>query len=217
MSLFSEARTHMIDCQLRVNDVNDERVISAVEAVAREKFVPKSKQAVAYVDGDIQLGENRALMEPMVFGRLLVAADIQPKDLVLDVGCATGYSAAVIAGLADAVVALESDTDMAAKAETILAEQEIMNVAVVTGDLCKGVAKQGPYDVIFIEGVVERVPVGLLNQLAENGRLITVQDDGGVGRVRKFVKTADGVETTTLFDATIPPCPGFENNKGFVF
>ncbi|NVJ99580.1 MAG: protein-L-isoaspartate O-methyltransferase [Alphaproteobacteria bacterium] len=211
------ARSHMIDCQLRPNEVNDERIIAAIENVARELFVPKAKRSIAYVDEDLEIGEGRFLMEPMVFGRLVTAADIQEKDVVLDVGCATGYSSAVLAGLAEAVVALEENETLAAAAEKKLSEQDVMNVAVVKGKLRDGVAKQGPFDVIIIEGAVEEIPAALVNQLRDGGRLVCVKLEGGVGRAH-IVEKEDGVASgRTLFDANVQPLPGFEADKGFVF
>lgn len=211
------ARSHMIDCQLRPNEVNDERIIDAIENVARELFVPKAKRSVAYVDEDLEIGEGRFLMEPMIFARLITAADIQASDLVLDVGCATGYSAAVIAGLADAVVALEENETLAAAAEKKLSEQDVMNVAVVKGALNAGVAKQGPYDVIVIEGAVEEIPAGLVKQLKDGGRLVCVKVEGGVGRAH-IVTMEDGVTSArNLFDANVQALPGFQVEKGFVF
>jgi len=211
------ARTHMIDCQLRPNEVNDEGIISAIAAVPRELFVPKAKRLIAYVDEDLEICRNRYLMEPVIFGRLLVAANVKAGDLVLDVGCASGYSAAVLAGLADAVVALEEDNELAEMAEKKLAEQDIMNVAVVNGQLAAGVAKQGPYDVIVLEGAVDNVPAGLIEQLKEDGRLVCVLLEDGVGRGH-IIEMKDGKPAgRNLFDANIQPLPGFQKELGFVF
>ncbi len=213
----STALSHMIDCQLRPNEVNDERVISAISAVPREMFVPKAKRAIAYVDEDIAVGEGRFILEPRVFARLIMAADIQPSDIVLDVGCATGYSSAVLAQLAEAVVAVEENETIAGLAEKKLADQDVMNVAVVTCALCDGVAKQGPYDVIFLEGAVEEISTKLLKQLKEGGRLVCVKVEAGVGRAHIIRKTAEGFEDQNLFDADVLPLPGFEKAQGFVF
>jgi len=211
------ALSHMIDSQLRPNEVNDERIIAAISAVPRDRFVPKIKRSVAYVDEDLEVGEGRFLMEPRVFGRLLMAADIQSTDIVLDVGCATGYSSAVLAQLADAVVAVEENEMLAAQAEKKLAAQDIMNVAVVTCALCDGVAKQGPFDVIFIEGAVEQVPAALVKQLKDGGRLVCVKVEGGVGRAHMMKKSGKTITEQSLFDADVMVLPGFGKKKAFVF
>ena len=213
----SQARTSMINSQLRPNRMNDEAIIHAIESVKREEFVPKAKRGVAYVDDDLEVAAGRYLMEPMIFARLLGAAHINKTDLVLDIGCATGYSSAVISGLADAVVALEEDAALSAKAETTLAEQDIVNVAVVTGSHAAGVAKQGPYDVIFIEGAVSEVPSGLTDQLKEGGRLVCVKLEKSVGRGHLITKEEGALVVSRLFDAAVPTLKGFEASEGFVF
>jgi protein-L-isoaspartate(D-aspartate) O-methyltransferase len=207
----------MIDCQLRPNEVNDERIIDAITNVPRDAFVPKAKRSVAYVDEDLEIAPGRFLMEPRVFGRLLMAADVQQSDIVLDVGCATGYSTAVLAGLADAVVAVEEDEKLAASAEKKLAGLDVMNAAVVTCTMCNGVAKQGPFDVIFIEGAVEEIPAVLLKQLKEGGRLVCVKVEGGVGRAHMISKVDGKFEGQNLFDADVPAIPGFEKKRNFAF
>lgn len=217
MSDFATARASMIDCQLRPNEVNDERIIEAIRAVARENFVPKAKRSFAYVDEDIEVCAGRFLLEPVTFARLLVAAGIKAGDLVLDVGCATGYSSAVIAGLADAVVALEEHSELAASAEKTLAEQDIMNVAVVKGSLAEGVAKQGPYDIIYIEGAVDEIPTALLNQMKDGGRLVCVLLEGGVGRGHMVENRYGNLVAQNLFDANVELLPGFSKEKTFVF
>jgi len=217
VSNYASARTHMIDSQLRPNEVNDERIIAAIVKVPREKFVPKIKRSIAYVDEDLAIGNGRYLMEPVIFARLLVAADIKPTDLVLDVGCSTGYSSAVMASLADAVVALEEDEELADAAERKLSEQDIMNVAVVKGTLNQGVSKQGPYDVIFLQGAVDEIPAVLVKQLKEDGRLMCVKLEGGVGRAHMVTREHDKFVGRNLFDANVQRLPGFEKETTFVF
>jgi len=211
------ARNSMIESQLRPNRVNDERIIAAMRTVKREDFVPKEKRSVAYVDETLEVAGGRFLMEPRVFARMLVSADVQSSDLVLDIGCASGYSAAVLAGLADAVVALESDEILADAAEETLTSSDAVNVAVIKGKLNEGVAKQGPYDVIFIAGAVTDVPPLLTDQLKDGGRLLCVLMDGTVGRAHMITRDGDSVSGQNLFDAHAEILPGFEAQEGFVF
>ncbi len=213
----SALRTHMIDGQMRVNNVNDERILEAVQAIPREKFVPKARRGFAYIDEDIEIAPGRFLLEPMVFARMVNAAAVQPGDLILDIGCGTGYSAAVLAQLADAVVALESDSTLASKAEETLAALDVINVAVVESNMAEGVAKQGPYDVIFINGSVEMVPDALIEQLSDGGRLVCVKLVRGVGRIHQIERDGDMTVAKNLFDANVAPLPGFQAEKGFVF
>lgn len=207
----------MIDCQLRPNEVNDEKILSVIADIPREDFVPKAKRSIAYVDEDLEIASGRYLMEPTVFARLLVAATIQPTDLVLHLGCGTGYGSAVLAGLADAVVAVEQDESLANIAERKLSALDVMNVATVKGELSEGVPKQGPYDVIFIEGAVEDVPSKLVKQLKEGGRLVCVKNEGGVGRAHLILNQDGATAGKNLFDANVENLSGFEKKAEFVF
>lgn len=207
----------MVENQLRPNKVTDARVLAAMGAVPRERFVPEGLQGVAYVDEDLSIGEDRVLMEPMVLARMLQAAGIGPTDTVLHVGCATGYASAVMAMLAGTVVALESDPDLAATATELLADLQIANAAVVEGDLAKGLADQGPYDLILVEGAVSGVPEALVDQIADGGQLLAIVRGNGVGVVTLYRRENGVVGHRPLFDAATPVLPGFEARKAFVF
>lgn len=213
---FEAARQAMINSQLRPNRLIDERLIEAFEKLPREEFVPKELRGIAYVDEDLPLGGGRYLMEPMVLARMVQAGQIGADDTVLVVGCATGYGAAIAAELAGTVIALEQDPDFVRRATETLAGLGIANVAVVEGELVQGMADQGPYDVILLEGAVNEVPEALLDQVAEGGRLVTVVRRDGIGQLTVFSRRG-GIGERTLFDAATPLLPGFEKKKSFVF
>ena len=218
MADYAVARLNMIEGQIRPNKVTDGRVLAAMAEVPRERFVPKKLQGAAYVDEDLAVAPGRYLMEPAVFARLLQAAAIAPTDLVLDIGCATGYSTAVLARLAATVVAVESDRGLAKTAVALLAELDADNAVVVEGELKAGYAKQAPYDAIVLGGAVEQVPPAITDQLAEGGRLAAVVADGssvGVGVL--MLRARGALLRRVLFDAAVPPLPGFEAERGFVF
>ena len=168
---FAQARANMVDCQVRVNDVTDPRIADAMRAIPRERFTPKSYRDVAYMEREIPLGAGRYLQEARHFAKLIQAADIDPSDLVLDVGCAAGYSTAILAQLGETVVGLESDEDLSRIASDNLAALSVDNGVVVTGPLPEGRAKQGPFNVIFVNGGLEVEPTGLIEQLADGRRL----------------------------------------------
>ncbi len=226
MPTYDAARANMVENQVRPNKVTDDRVLKAMAAVPRERFVPEKFTGVAYVDEDIAVSAGRYLMEPMVLARLLQAASIEPGDVVLDIGCATGYSTAVLARLAETVVALESDPDLAETATALMVELDADNTAVVTGELAEGYAKQAPYDVIVLEGAVEEVPQSLSDQLIEGGRLVAVVTGGKrsdhrgghrVGRATLMRRLHGALSSSILFDGSVPPLPGFDIKRGFVF
>ncbi len=218
MTNFAQARVNMIEGQLRPNRVSDERILATLGTVPRERFVPSARRGLAYVDEDLDVGHGRTLMEPMVFARLLEAAAIKPSDIVLDIGCGTGYSTAVIAGLCDTVVALESEPALADMARARIEELGIENAAVLDGPLAEGYPKQAPYDVIFINGAVAVLNDGLTAQLSEGGRLVAVvRPDAGPGRASVLLRQSGAVSRRQYFDASIPVLPEFTAPPQFVF
>ena len=215
---YEVARHKMVENQVRANKVTDPLVVSALSAVPREVFLPKDYKDVAYADEDIAIGGGRFLMEPMVFARLLQLASVKRDDIALDVGCGTGYSAAVLARMVGAVVALECDKSLAKTAEKNLLDVGADNAAVVTGALDSGHAAQGPYDVIIIEGAVSEVPEKLLKQLAKGGRLVAVvRGESGVGRATLVLKDGKNYGRRVAFDAAVPHLPGFSATEEFRF
>lgn len=215
---FATARMNMVESQIRTNRVTDARILAAFETLPRERFVPADRQSVAYIDEDLKIAENRYLMEPMVLARLISAADVRASDLVLVIGSETGYAAAVMASLAATVVVLESDEELAAKAEKNLADLSVDNAVIVRGKLQQGYPKQCPYDVILINGGVEEVPERIRDQLADQGRLVTVERHSqGLGKAILIERFADAFGRRTLFDAATPVLPAFEKEKRFVF
>jgi protein-L-isoaspartate(D-aspartate) O-methyltransferase len=209
------ARFTMVETQIRPADVTDPRVLAAIGAVPREKFVPRAVAALAYADVPVGVAPGRYLLDPRSFAKLLQLAEIGADDRVLDVGCGTGYSAAVLARMAGEVIALEQDADLVRAASQLLANA-VGKVELVQGGLVEGVKGQAPYDVIFINGAVEQVPETLLNQLAEGGRLVTFIKDGQ-SRAWLFVKEKGQVGKRPDFDADVPVLAGFRKAVGFVF
>jgi protein-L-isoaspartate(D-aspartate) O-methyltransferase len=215
MTNFSDLRRNMVDCQLRPNDITSLRILEAMDQVPRELFVPDVQQSTSYADREIQLVSRdesrgpRSMLTPMALGSLLEVADIEPTDYILDVGCLTGYSSAVLAHLAESVVAVEAVPEMVKKATDILSDLEIVNVAVVEGGLAQGQANQGPYDVILVNGAVEQVPAALTDQLKDGGRLVTVVIENGYGRAERFVRTGGVVSSVSLRDLSAPVLSDF--------
>jgi len=212
------ARMNMVDSQLRTNRVTDRRLLEAFETVPRERFVPQHLRAIAYIDEDLRIKDDRYLMEPMVLARLLNDPPIEAGDVVLVVGSTTGYACAVAARVAATVVGLESDDELAAQAESTLQAMGVDNAVIVRGDLRQGAARQGPYNVILINGAVEEIPQAILDQLADGGRLATVmRDRPGMGKATLFERFGEAWGRRTLFDAATPILPGFARERGFVF
>lgn len=211
---FDAMRHAMVVSQLRTSAVSDVRVVSAMGEVPREVFVPPAQAEVAYRDAPLPLSGDRAINPPLITGRLLTAAEVQPTDRVLLVGAAMGYAAAVLARLAGSVVALEEDAALAAAARDAIADA---TVEVVEGPLDAGWAQGAPYDVIVIDGAVESVPDAIVTQLAPGGRLTTGIVDRGVTRLALGRRTEGGFGLVDFADLGCVELPGFAKPKTFQF
>lgn len=215
MTDFATQRKAMVDSQVRPSDVTDRRIPRAMLEVPREAFAPTPLQAVAYSDGDLKLAGGRVLLAPRVLSKMMQHLEIGDDAVVLDVGGATGYSAALLSHLAKRVVALECDQGLAERARGMLGRDG--NVQVVTGPLTEGYADEGPYDAILLNGAVTDIPPALLDQLKDGGRLVAVAIDRGVGRATVWRRFGSQFDRRPLFDAAAPMLPGFERKAEFVF
>lgn len=216
MSEFASRRMMMVDTQVRPSDVTKFPIIDAMLHVPREVYVPRDRQEAAYVGENVEIATGRVVLEPRTLAKMLDALDIQPGEIVLDLGCGLGYSAAVIARLADTVVAVEEDAGLAAEAQRALAEEGVDNAVVVAGPLAAGSAKHGPYDVITVEGGIETLPQALADQLKEGGRIAAVFMDGALGTVKTGIKIGGRIDWRFAFNASAPLLPGFARARGFV-
>ena len=211
---FEPMRRAMVASQLRTTGVNDPRVIAAMGEVARERFVPAERAALAYADATVPLANDRALNPPMVLGRLLTEAGLQGHERALVVGSGTGYAAAVLTRLVGPVTALEDDAVLASAAREALADTA---VELVDGPLEAGWAKGAPYDFILIDGAVDYVPPALVEQCAEGGRIGLALHDRGVTRLAMGRVAGGAFGLTTFADAAVAILPGFERPRGFIF
>ncbi len=208
-------RNNMLDSQIRVNDVNDRRIVAAFRKTPREKFVPKAKLALAYADVNIPTDDGRVMMRPRDLAKMVDAAELEPSDIVLVIAGGRGYAVAVMADIAETVIALEDDADRVTQATNRLDKCEITNAAVVEGALQGGALDHGPYNVIFVNGAVADIPKAWFDQLAEGGRLVVPVQAGPLTPVRVYTKSSDTVSDRYAFDATLPVIAGFEAKPEF--
>jgi protein-L-isoaspartate(D-aspartate) O-methyltransferase len=213
---YAAQRLNMVDSQVRTSDVTDVRIHAAMLDVPRERFVPAARRALAYSDTAVELVPNRYLLDPRIFAKMLNLATIAPADRVLDVGCATGYSAAVLARLAAKVTGLEQDADLVRIASDMVQAVGAVNVTIAQGSLSDGHKQGAPYDAIVIEGAVEKVPETLLGQLAEGGRLVAVVQKGAQGQACLYLRDGGRIGHRAAFDASTPLLAGFRQPVGFV-
>jgi len=215
MTDFAARRRMMVDTQIRPADVTKYPIIDAMLSVPREIFVPDAQRDIAYAGEDLPLGAGRVLLEPRTLAKMLDTLDLGPDELVMDVGSGFGYSAAVIARLAQAVIAVEEDESMAGEAQALLAEAGADNAVVHQGPLSEGAAEHGPYDVIVVEGGLEQVPEALVAQLKDGGRMACLFVDGALGEVRIGYKSGGNMTWRFEFNAAAPVLPGFEKEQAF--
>ncbi|MCG6903451.1 MAG: protein-L-isoaspartate O-methyltransferase [Rhodobacter sp.] len=215
MTDYTAQRTMMVDTQIRPSDVTKFPIIDAMLHVAREKFVPDGARQTAYMDGPVALGGGRYMLEPRALAKMLDALDIRPDELVLDLGCGYGYSSAVVARMAQTVVAVEEDEALAADAEALLGAEGVDNVAVVSGPLAEGAPKHGPYDVIILQGAVETIPQALIDQLKDGGRIGCLFMEGPLGLCRIGHKSGASLYWRFAFNAAAPILPGFRREAAF--
>lgn len=223
MSDYTSARHNMVESQIRPNEVTDARLLNALQTVPREAFVPARLRPLAYMENEIVIQSGlegtppRLLLAPMPLARLIQLAEVEQDDLVLDIGCATGYSTALLAHIAESVVGLENDQELVDQASQTLMELEIDNAAVVQGALTDGYASEGPFDVIMLNGSVSEIPERLLEQLRDGGRLVGIVSEGEVGHATVFRNSGGRISKRVSFDAGAPVLPGFEPEPTFIF
>jgi protein-L-isoaspartate(D-aspartate) O-methyltransferase len=213
----ANARRLMVEGQVRTADVTDAALLDAMLTLPRERFLPPSLAPLAYLDGDIPVAKGRALLKPMVLAKLVQAARLDAADRVLDVGCATGYSSALLARLAGSVIALEEDVDLASQAKSALAAVGVVKVEVVTGPLTAGWAAGGPYDVILLNGSTQVAPETLGHQLKADGRLLGVYGRSVASKAMIYHLIEGHMVGRPIFDAAARLLPGFSAPPEFVF
>jgi protein-L-isoaspartate(D-aspartate) O-methyltransferase len=187
--------------------------------VPRERFVTKNMQNLAYIDEDIHLSGGRFILEAMVMARIIQALELESSQSVMLIGAGTGYTAALLSSLVESVIAIETRAQMVEKAQQLVAELDVGNVAIIKARLQDGFASEAPYDAIIIEGAVEQMPQSLLDQLADGGRLAAIwrPENAQVGEACVWHKTGDAVSRTPLFTAQVPVLDEFKAKPKFSF
>jgi protein-L-isoaspartate(D-aspartate) O-methyltransferase len=210
-------RLNMVESQVRPSDVTDRRIIRAMGTIAREDFVPAAQRPVAYMDEAVLVSPGRLLLAPRLFARLAQLAKLPDGGVVLDIGCASGYSTAVWSVIAKRVVGVDADAGLVGTAQAALKAAGASNATVVCGAHAAGHANDGPYDSILINGSVPDVPRALLDQLKDGGTLVAVIADGPAAKAVAWRRTGTLFDRREAFDAGAARLPGFERAAEFVF
>ena len=215
---FSSVRKNMVDCQLKPNKIIDLDLIDAFLKVPREIFVNKKNINQCYLDVNIDLSKNRFLLNPMVSARLIQSLNINKNDTVLTIGSGVGYNSVILSYLCNTVIGIESIKSFYDFSVDVLIKLEVNNVVFIKSKIENGYFDQQPYDCIIIEGGVNHVPNGILNQLSENGRLVAVEiKEGNVGKATMYQRLGKEFTKNYLFDAYVPVFDGFKKDQNFIF
>jgi protein-L-isoaspartate(D-aspartate) O-methyltransferase len=217
MTDYAAARTAMVDTQVRPSDVTLYPIIAAMLDVPREVFVPVALRDVAYAGAHLPLARGRVVLDPRILAKMLDALKPGPEDLVLDIAPGLGYSSALLARLAAAVVAVEEDADLARGAQDALDSAGADTVMIERGPHAGGAPDQGPFDAVFINGGIEALPEAIARQIKPGGRCVAIFMSGGAGKCRLGTCGTGGITWKTVFDATAPILSGFESAEKFVF
>lgn len=215
MTDYAQRRTYMVDTQVRPSDVTKFPIIDAMLSVPREAFVPRDRREAAYVGENVEIADNRVILEPRTLAKMLDALDISGTELVLDIGTGYGYSSAVIARMAEAVVSVEDDPERVSEAQNVLSDVGADGVIMHEGPLADGAAQHGPYDVIILQGGVGALPGAIADQLKDGGRIACLFMDGELGAVRIGHKSDGLISWRFSFNAAAPIIPGFEKKAEF--
>ena len=214
---FESARRNMVENQLRPSNVDDPMVLKAMGEVPREVFLPKRLRGIAYCDEGIGVDSETYLIEPLVLGRMLQTAELDPNDVVLVAGCDTGYCAAILSKLVATVFLLVPDQKSSQSIEKVLDTLGADNVVVQTGELPLGLKDQAPFNMVLLGGSVGELPDALINQLDEGGRLVAVVQSGRSGNITVAKRIGKSVGSIMPFDAAIPPIRQQKQSDNFVF
>jgi protein-L-isoaspartate(D-aspartate) O-methyltransferase len=201
-------RLEMVEKQLRSRGIRDERVLRAMARVPRHEFLPGESAASAYEDHPIGIAEGQTISQPFMVASMVEAAEIEPADVVLEVGTGSGYQAAVLAELAAEVFTIERFPALAASAQKLLAHLGYANIVVATGDGSEGLRQHAPYSAIIVAAASPSVPQTMVEQLRENGRLVIPVGDAEEQELQVVRRLADGPKIERKYKCKFVPLVG---------
>jgi protein-L-isoaspartate(D-aspartate) O-methyltransferase len=210
-----QARTNMVEQQIRTWEVLDQDVLDLLYLVPRELFVPAAHRALAFSDLEIPIGHGERMWQPKLEARVLQELNLRKTDRVLEVGTGSGYFTALLAHRSAQVVSVEINPALAEFGRANLERHGADNVALEVGDAARGWPGQAPYDVIVLTGSTPILPAAFLQQLAPEGRLFAVVGEAPAMAARLFVAGGQGV--TDLFETVIRPLVNAEHLSRFKF
>jgi protein-L-isoaspartate(D-aspartate) O-methyltransferase len=207
---FEQQRALMVERQLHRRGIDDERVLDAMAEVPRELFVPESVRESAYNDSALPIGHEQTISQPWVVAAICQALRLAGDEVVLEIGTGSGYSAAILARLAERVVSLERVPDLGESARERLDRLGLQNVEVIIGDGSRGYADEAPYDAIAVHAATPEAPHSLLAELGPGGRLVVPIATGSADLLTAFVREDEGLRQETIGPCRFVPLIGAE-------
>ncbi|MBW2999246.1 protein-L-isoaspartate(D-aspartate) O-methyltransferase [Candidatus Woesearchaeota archaeon] len=186
--MYVKQRKDMVEFQLKLRGISDERVLKAMEEVPRHEFVPEDMKKFSYDDAPLPIGEDQTISQPYMVAIMTELMELKGKEKVLEIGTGSGYQGAVLAKLAKQVYTVEKIELLAKNSEKIYKKLGIKNVEVIIGDGTLGLKKYAPYDAIIVTAGAHHVPKALVEQLKDNGRLVIPVGDRFVQTLLKIKK-----------------------------
>ena len=209
MTDFNSMRINMVNNQIKPFAVTNPVILDAFSTVPRELFSQFTIESAIYTDNILFLNqkkkfESRFHLSPAVFAKMIQIADIRSDETVLDIGCLTGYSSAILSKICATVDALEQHEELADIAKENIEKLGIHNINVHHGKLKKGYKKKELFDAIFINGSVDLVPQSINEQIRDGGRVVTIKREGQIGNMAIFKKAGDYMNQINHFEVTVP-------------
>jgi protein-L-isoaspartate(D-aspartate) O-methyltransferase len=169
---FEKAREEMIKHQIKGRGIRDERVLSAISSIPREKFVLEGEKNNAYLDCPLSIGMGQTISQPFMVALMTQCLSLKGPETILEVGAGSGYQAAILSKLAKRVYTIERFSLLAERAEKIFKELDLKNVTIIVGDGSQGLEEYSPYDGIIVTAGAPEIPKSLINQLNEKGKIV---------------------------------------------
>lgn len=210
MTDFAARRAQMVERQLRRRGIDDERVLAAMEAVPRERFVPARMRHRAYADSALPIGAGQTISQPWIVAAICQALELRGSERALEIGTGSGYSTAVLARLAAEVVSVERHEGLARGAREALAALDVGNVELRVGDGSLGVPERQPFEAIAVHAGAPEPPPALLGQLADGGRLVVPIAAGSVDVLTVLRRRGERFERESLGPCRFVPLIGEE-------
>lgn len=208
---------NMVNGQIKpINGMND-RLLSIFYSLDRNDFMPESMQEKSYIEKNMIIERNRVILKPELVARIALSIDLKSNENVLILGSSTGYLTAVLSHQAETVIVVEEQEELLNNSENAIKKYNINNVVFFKDQITKGYNDQSPFNAIIIEGAVDQVPISILDQLDQDGRLLAIISDQPVCSAILFKKTGEKYLKQQLFNCSLPTLDVFKKKNSFSF